>query len=171
MTHSADTLKANAEKALRLMWEHIGDRGHDELWFDPESADWSFVLPTTWARLTAQMYVNQSGLEYQLDAFAWARAEGRFSDPEVLAQRCHALRRALSGIVTANGRQDDMITDLRELHSLSGLPEGWIFNALRGVLLTSVFPDDECVVGEEHGGRAFRVPRNFGTPNFGIFDD
>lgn len=89
------------------------------------------------------------------------RLRGGLEDPEV---RCRAVNlvQALKRLIDGRDQIHDSFADERELAPSTGLPAGWIHNALKSGLLQELFPGDKMNVSYDYRSRCFRVPPTFG---------
>ena len=170
MTLSVNALRENLERAEQAIWALVGELGIDAAVVRPLTGSLDFVLATTLTRLLDDgtlLRVSDDD-EFLLSPAGWLRLEERYVDPAILDQRCLAMRRVLSNIVTDNGRVWDRPITPGQVARNAGLPEGWVSNALISQLLAKRYPDAECEirVSTSDDGTDFRVKNNFGHPKF-----
>jgi hypothetical protein len=123
---------------------------------------------TTWTELAGQAALEPRHVggrpQYALTPGGWLRAlreSGRLQDPALRA-RAVTLVQALKAVVKGRTSHLGLLVDERALETTTGLPSGWIYNALSSGLLNEVFPDKDMTVDAAPSHRGFRVPNTFG---------
>ena len=146
MTVSSERREADIEKCLLRMADSIGDGYYFEQLFAVK--DFDDILPTTWRELEEHGFVQGKHAfgnpQYQLTAHGWIEAlrlRAGLDDPE-LRRRAIVLVQALKTIVDGRDQIHDSLADERQLAPSSGLPAGWIHNAMKAGLLQELFPRD-----------------------------
>jgi hypothetical protein len=169
MTESAEDRRENYYLALRLMLERVpSDRRYYEADIDADMQPFSAILPTTWRELERRGCVTGWGFNrYDLTAEGWLeglRATGQLGGQDI-KQKAGKLAAALKSRV--EGRKQDEWVRLQELASETGLPEGWIFNAIDSRLLMELFGiHDASWDPNDRMKNSILVPLDFGLPCF-----
>lgn len=124
---------------------------------------------TTWVAL-AQTFAlepkhSSGGPQYALTPRGWLMAQrfsGQLESAETRA-RAVTLARAIKALIKGRDSHIGALLDERTLSGNTGLPVGWIYNALSSQLLNDVFPHQDMTVTYEPRHRAFRAPPTFGA--------
>jgi len=165
MTISAAVRGEDAQRALLLLLERVGDRGIDEEDANIEDPPFNELLKTTWATLERRGYVKDIGQygpkHYQLTEEGWLKALALSDQPETpeFTRRVQVLLQALKRAV--DERSGDGLLDVREIASNTGLPLGWVWNGARAQLLDFLYPGRGYAL-EMLDGVTVRVPADFG---------
>src|SRR6059036_44592 len=139
MTFSDRNQKENLDLSFSLMMAELGDGAVSKTFFDPSREPFAAVYPTTWKELGDQGWVGELQLCgrkcYRLKGAGWIEGLWRTgqSKGELLSQRMGRFAAVLKGHV--KGREHDVVILLDALVRESGLPEGWVFNAVESNLL------------------------------------
>ena len=155
----------NCKLALSLMLEHLGDSFIGVTHFAIASPVFNKILPTTWRELQDRGLIkDESTLTsrgYALTGAAWRVALESNWDQST-QENLSRLAASLKQIV--KGRQSDAFANPGEIASISGLPEGWVSNAVESRLLDYRF--NMKGVKWYQGARSLIViPLNFGLPS------
>jgi len=129
-----------------MMAGEIGD-DYCFAWVFPVK-DHSDVLPTTWRELEDEGFVRHQHTfgnpQFQLTEYGWQEAlslSDRIADPDVIA-RAVRLVQALKGLVDGRNQIYDAHADEWDISAQTGLPAGWVHNAIKSGLLQRMFPKD-----------------------------
>jgi len=170
MTKSIDDLRENLAMALRLIMECLPDGDpYYAADIDADVARFSEVYPTTWRELERRGCVKlwaSPGNRYDLTPDGWIeglRATGEFYGEET-KEKAARLAAALKARI--KGRRQDGWVHLTELPRETGLPEGWIFNAIDSHLVFHLFGCRDARWEHEEGKNLIHVPLDFGLPCF-----
>jgi hypothetical protein len=166
LTVSLDRRNEYIKKALLMMAGEIGD-DYCYGWVFPVK-DHSDILPTTWRELEDQGLVRPmhtfGNPQFQLTEHGWREAvvvSGQVADAAMIA-RAVRLVQALKALVDGRNQIHDSRADERDMSVQTGLPAGWIHNAIKSGLLQQMFPKDMMNAYFDAPGRCFRVPPTFG---------
>jgi hypothetical protein len=173
MTIPADRQRAERRIVLIGMLNQVGE---DEVrhWKFKPGEDFADVKPSTWRELADDGLIDiaeqgfQGHILYRMNPYGWLKAldlAGQL-ETEALRARGQQLMALLKGKADeAEGPQDDVLFDCDEdVPPESGLPPGWVSNAITSGLLTRLFPSHRINVRgvAEHPDKLFVVPPNFG---------
>lgn len=149
MSISDGQRREDKKRTLRLMVETLGDKWFRGKYFQPSDPGFTTVLQTTWRELLDDGLLDDSASafnspHFRLTARGWLRGLTYTDaiDSRDLRDRCTRLVRALKSIVKGRNSHYDEFVSVAELAVGTGLPEGWIFNAIEAGLLDVIFPDD-----------------------------
>jgi len=165
----SDTVRISDKKAaLATMLQHVGDHDVRTVSFSSADEEVKDVLPTTWRELLDDHLIDDKysamGLaRFRLTPAGWLRAlasDPSIIDSDALRDRCRQLARALKAVVKGRDEHYDLFVHIQEIASATGIPEGWIYNAIRSRLLSVVFPRDRWDVQEDKG--MLRISPTFG---------
>jgi hypothetical protein len=159
------------------MLERLGDHpvwAHEA---EPSEEGFTETLQTTWRELLDDGLIDDEASvlrhpRFRLTTYGWIRAltlSGAIDLPE-MRERCTRLARSLKAIVKGRESHYDEFVSIDEIASDSGLPAGWVFNAIKGRLLGVVFPDDRWDAQiDPKSSRYVRVSPTFGLNH--LFDN
>lgn len=165
MTISATDRTRDFLETLDTMVGMVGDRAVIHVVFTPGQPPVENTLRTTWDELQRRGLVQDESslvqVRYSLTPVGWVNGL-LMREPDDLEERCGRLAGALKTVV--KGRERDEYTVLKEIAAASGLPEGWVWNAVQGNLLDERFPGNGFQLRGFEDGIAchLRVPRTFG---------
>lgn len=168
MSFSKKDREENKNAALRKMLAAVGDQRYFQVRLDPQNPEFSDVYQTTWADLKDQglieRYSANRGMGYSLSGAGWIEAlstAGEF-DKKAFQERVGKLAATLKGYV--KGREKDEDKQFSEVVGDSGLPPGWVFNAIDSNLLELRHGRKgvRWLTGPGGRGRFIRIPLNFG---------
>jgi hypothetical protein len=141
---------------------------------EPESDGFRQVLQTTWRELLDDGLIDDTFSaighpRFRLTPAGWLRAMLLSDTVDTLEcrDRCTRLARALKEVVKGRDSHFDEFTSDREIAAVTGLPIGWVFNAVDSRLLGVVFPKDRWDASID--GRTIRVSPTFGLNH--LFDE
>jgi len=146
-----DDLRRDQKRLVLLqMLDCVGDLDVVECAVEPTDAGFVDVLATTWRELLDDGLIDDKmstmgHSAFRLTPAGWIRALAygdRFDDPK-LRDRCIRLARSLKAVVKGRPSHFDELADLSSISAETRIPDGWICNALRGRLLSVVFPKDK----------------------------
>lgn len=166
MTYSVEYQRANQLELLTRFLDAAGDGDAVRIVFEPKDPQFTDTIPTSWVHLADQGYLNPvhtfGNPAYQFTAFGWLRAmelSGRLTS-RLTAERAQLLIKAIKARVEREGHVPVLI-DSRDVAAETGLPEGWVHNALTSDLLHELYPDRGYSVASD-GVNMFRAPATFG---------
>jgi hypothetical protein len=149
MSHSDEARRSDKRRTLIAMLREIGDHRVTHVHFtgtDPEVKD---TFQTTWRELLDDGLIDDSNsvmgqARYRITAAGWLRALMWSGDVDgsAVRERCTRLAQALKRVVKGRKSHYDEFADVGTIAAESGLPDGWIVNAIKARLLGVVFPDD-----------------------------
>lgn len=165
----SDTVRiSNKKTTLAVMLQHVGDHDVRMVTFSGADEEVKDVLATTWRELLDDNLIDDKHsvmgqARFRLTPAGWLRALA--SDPSIIdsdafRDRCRQLVRALKAVVKGRDGHYDEFVHIRKIASATGIPEGWINNAIRSRLLGVVFPRDRWDVQEDKG--MLRISPTFG---------
>jgi hypothetical protein len=157
-----ERLKQMRQLLVRLV-EEAGDRYFMEVLVEPHEDRFAGFATTTWTQLADRGFLKEEAGAYELTERGWLKGmevSGALSLPET-RDRAVALVRALKARVAARQNHYDEIVDDREVAPETGLPPGWIYNALRSNLLNVLFPHSDLTIRVD-GHDGFLIPPSFG---------
>lgn len=168
MSVSDSTRISDKRLALAIMLHHVGDHDVSTVSFSAADEEVKSVLPTTWRELLDDHLIDDKhsaiGMaRFRLTPAGWLRAlasDASIIDSDVFRDRCRQLVKALKAVVKGRDQHYDQFASIQEIASLTGIPEGWINNAIRSRLLGVVFPRDRWDVQEDKG--MLRISPTFG---------
>lgn len=153
MTISYDDQIANRRMLMSRLVTTIGDDDVYAHTFNPDSVAFRDILATSWAHMRINRYPTTAKGPNErccrLTEIGWSRSieeTGGLEDPE-LTRRCGVLAATFKGYVEANQYADDQNVELEQVAMDSGLPRGWLVNAITGQLLTLKF-NTLCATGK-----------------------
>lgn len=170
MTISREDQIANRRTLMVRLVDAIGDDSVYQHPFNPDDPKFGDILATSWGHLRINNYVARAQGPNdrccRLTEIGWSRSieeTDRLEDPE-LTRRCGRLAAVFKGYVEAAQYKDDQNVRFQQLVEDSGLPLGWLLNAISGQLLTLKFkhPVRYWVVPWVVPGSLLRVPAVFG---------
>lgn len=168
MTVSISQRRNEMAQILTRFAERLRDNYHFAEMIGPQDEGFTEFNTTSWRELQDEGYLKPQhtfgSAQYSLTAGGWLKAlklSGELESPNVRS-RGIALARALKTLVKGRDVHFDQIADERELAPQTGLPGGWIYNALSCNLLNDLFPNDNMTVRYDYRGKCFRVPPTFG---------
>lgn len=169
--------REDKRRALCLIRERLRDQYVWEYRVEPTDPGFTDVLQTTWRELLDDGLIDDERSSFnrpifRLTSYGWLRAlalGGEIDSPET-RRRCTQLARALKAVVKGRASHYDEFVSIETLATNAGLPEGWIFNAIKSKLLGVVFPDDRWDAQIDHGSHDLvRVSPTFGLNH--LFDE
>jgi hypothetical protein len=167
MTLSKIKLSENADLALRLMMEELGDEAIDHL-FQTDTPRFANIYSTTWQLLEDQRLVKRTHYiwkEYKLTGPGWLKGleiRGARDEPE-MQQRVGKVMAELKKRVDA--RQEEANEYLGSIATGAGMPENLLFNIIESNYIEIVFRR-KGVQWDPSSGHGFAVviPVDFGRP-------
>lgn len=171
MTISVQQRQENLDLALRKMMESVGEKWFGGVLFDVLDPEFKDIMPTTWASLERQWWVNETcstmggHIRYRLTGTGWIeglRLTGALHSVDLRDRIIH-LRARLKDQV--KGRSGDADVFLPEFCTANGIPKEWLWNVVESKLLEHFFANDIVDIGWwSHNTRLqiLRVPVDFG---------
>jgi hypothetical protein len=144
--------------------------GFGNVVFRPASLEYQDWLNTTWLELQDAALIDDepssfAETKYQLTPRGWLvglRMSGALASPAIV-DRAGRLAGALKSHVKGRGESHDGLATFIEIVQTTGLPEGWVFNALTAGLLEEMFPSKVMRVRIENGvSPSIWIPQTFG---------
>ncbi len=175
MTIADSDRRTDAEKLLGALLEALGEDAIDTRLFDPNSPEFDSFLRTSWSELETSEFVASASVPpsffYRLTPSGWVEALLRrgFLDDEGVKSRLAGLAATLKGKV--KGRTASAVVDLDSLARESGIPAGWIFNAVDSRLINRAHRRRDASWFEGARGRLVVVPADFGMTEIDLFGD
>jgi hypothetical protein len=164
MTFSQENQKDNVSLAFREMMAELGDGSVALILFDPNREPFRVIYQTTWKELIDQGWLEEHEVElqtrYRLKGAGWIEGlwrVGAYKD-QTLEQKMSGLAATLKEYV--KGRERDVVVLFHKLVERTGLPEGWVFNAIESSLLSKLWNMRDA--SWEERGTLVRIPLNFG---------
>jgi hypothetical protein len=149
MSVSDDRRREEKRRALCSILERLGDRCVLEYSVEPTDLEYVDVLQTTWRELLDDGLIDDQlstmgRSVFRLTCYGWLRALTLSNeiDSAETRVRCTKLARALKAVVKGRSSYHDEFVSIETLARNTGLPDGWIFNAIKSRLLGMVFPND-----------------------------
>jgi hypothetical protein len=155
--------------ALRVMAAEAGDEPLWAVyWRVSDTPTMAALLPTTLPELEEEGYVRSEPMmggvdNWYLTEEGWIRGlelNGSLKDP-AFRQRVYDLVTYLKGTVS-RGDADDALLDAREIQAETGIPDGWVLNAVKSDLLSRLVPDKKMNAWHDARNHLIRVPPTFG---------
>jgi hypothetical protein len=175
MTMGDSDRRTDAEKLLGALLEALGDDAIDVRLFDPASPQFEGFLNTSWGELETSEFVVSTPVPpdffYRLTPSGWIEALVRhgFLNDEGIRGRLADFAAALKAKV--KGRTASAVVDLDSLASETGIPAGWIFNAVDSRLINRIHRRRDASWLEGARGRLVVVPADFGMTEIDLFGD
>jgi hypothetical protein len=168
MTLSREERDANVKLALQLMLDKMGDEWANAVYFDRHDSVFENILDTTWKELKDSHYVDDAiGFQrsYRLTSFGWVAAlkcSGLLGSRE-LSECVGRLAAALKRFV--EGRHQGKYVSVEEVAVMSGLPEGFVANAIDSSLIEVVLTRQGASWVYRNRGLLINVPITVGFNN------
>jgi hypothetical protein len=148
MSISEAERREDKRRTLGLMLGQLGDLAVYQLGVEPTDPGFTDVLPTTWRELLDDVLIDDDRTTfnrpvYRLTRHGWLEAlslSGKLKS-DATRERCTRLVQALKDIVKGRNSAFDEYVAIEAVASNTGLPWGWIFNAINSRLLNAVFPN------------------------------
>lgn len=178
MTISQQTRLNAMGRALEYMLEQIGDEPTSTFHIGVTDAPVADLPNTTWVELAEAGLVQRRRViggpcaQYEFTPHGWLAAHdvtGALQSDKV-RQRGQILAAALKGYVKGRAQHDKAMVDLRTLAGETGIPDGWLLNALKSGLLQKLIPDKKMNAFWETTSRSVRIPSTFGQPHLSVDD-
>lgn len=174
MSVSDSDRRHDKERVLCEMLAAVGDKYLFEVAVSPKDVNFASTLQTTWRELMDDgliddKYSAMGNPRFRLTPSGWLRAMclTKTVDTEQCRDRCAELARALKAVVKGRDSHHDGLTSENAIASATGLPAGWVFNAIKSRLLGVVFPKDRWDATVDR--RTIRVSPTFGLNH--LFDE
>jgi hypothetical protein len=176
MSVSDEERRDQKRTVLLQMLDDVGEHDVRQMHVTAGEPDYAEILPTTWRELLDDRLVDDelsvmAAARFRLTTHGWIRAlmVSKKVDEPAFRDRCTRLARAMKAVVKGRESHYDGFAHVRELAVASGLPEGWICNAIRGRLLQRVFPKDRW--DAEYDQQMIRISPTFGLNHLGTEDE
>jgi hypothetical protein len=172
MTISAEVRLQNALALLALLYQTMEDAPIDLTTFDSRDGCFTSIQETSWDELVSEgLLSKRRDSLYFFTAKGWSEAVIRAGDVDSpdFQHRLGQLSKALKDKI--KGRQDTAFISLDEVANDSGLPSGWVFNAIDSHLLCRIYGKKDAIWFEGTRGRVIEVPRDFGLVEIDLFAD
>lgn len=168
MTISQQTRLDAMGRALEYMLEQIGDEPTTTFHIGVTDAPVADLPNTTWIELSEALMVKRRKIiggpcaQYEFTEHGWMVAHKVTGaiDTNRVRQRGQTLVAALKGY--AKGRGQEGFVELRTLSGETGIPDGWILNAVKSGLLQEMFPTKKMNARWDPRSRWVRIPETFG---------
>jgi hypothetical protein len=177
MSISNNERREDKRRTLCLMLERLGDLPIYAYGVEPSDSGFTDVFQTTWRELLDDGLIDDKRSTMQHPVFrltnhGWVRAltlSGAVDSVE-LRERCTKLARALKAVVKGRKSHYDEFVGVEDVATDAGLPDGWVYNAIKSRLLGVVFPDDRWDAEiDPKSARDIRVSPTFGLNH--LFED
>src|SRR5271157_612163 len=175
MTVADSDRRTDAEKLLTLLLEQLGDNAIDIQLFNSNDSAFAAFLNTSWSELEASEFIVSTPVPpsfyYRMTAVGWIEALVRrgFLDDESVNKRVGLLAAALKRRV--KGRATSAAVSLDIVAQETGIPSGWVFNAIDSRLLNRISLRRDAFWLEGARGRLIAIPQDFGVAEIDLFDD
>jgi hypothetical protein len=164
MSLSNEERKDQIRRLLIQLVDAVGDDKYFlEVMVEPSEDAYAHFVTTTWTQLAAKGYLHDEGGAYELTPRGWLKGmelSGRLASAPI-RDRATALAKALKASVKGRENHYDELVDDHAIAAETGIPIGWIENALYSNLLNAVFPHSDLTVRND-GRCTFYVPPSFG---------
>ena len=163
MSHSEETRIKNAELALKLLVEDLGEERIYGAWFPADEPPLDVIFRSTWEYLQRQGYVRRCpGLkdEYVLTPSGWLKGlelTGALRSEETL-QKVQQLMAGLAEYVKDRKEGFDLIETIA---GKVGLAKGFVHNIIASCYIEQVLARQGAELDSEQG-HAIRIPSDFG---------
>lgn len=176
MSLSDEERRDQKRTVLLRMLDDLGEHDLRHMHVAAGEPDYAEIVPTTWRELLDDRLVDDEmsvmgAARFRLSTHGWIRAlmVSKKVDEPAFRDRCARLARAMKAVVKGRDSHYDGFAHVRELAVASGLPEGWICNAIRGRLLQRVFPKDRW--DAQYDKQMIRISPTFGLNHLETEDE
>jgi hypothetical protein len=164
--------RADALALLNHLFTILGDRAIDCTLFDCSDPTYAAVQNTSWNELCSEgLLIKKTDSLYVLTAKGWSEALIRAGIISTAAfnQRIGQLAKSLKDQV--KGRHHSAIIPFDAVVQVSGLPSGWVFNAIESHIISQVHGKQDASWIDGSPGRLVDIPRDFGLTEIDLFAD
>jgi hypothetical protein len=172
MSLSTETRLEDALALLNLLYVKLGDFPIDCIASNCADEAYASIQNTSWDELVSEGLLTKRGKSfYFFTAKGWSEALFRYGNPidPDFQQRLGKLSKVLKDRLT--GRGDSVLVPFDEVTTDSGLPPGWVFNAIDAHLICRIYGRNDAGWLEGARGRLIEIPRDFGLVKIDLFAD
>jgi len=139
MSLSKEEREANLKLALGLLLDALGDLYTSEMYFSESEEEFEDIYATTWTDLKRRRWIRDVSVmeeeRYRLTEYGWREGIILLEKHKDIAfrEKLGKLCAAMKGFV--KGRRDNVIADVEDISSKSGLPSGFVQNVIDSHIL------------------------------------
>lgn len=163
--------RTDALALLAQLFMILGDRAIDCALFDCSDPAYAAVQNTSWNELCSEgLLIKKTDSLYVFTAKGWSEALIRAEiTTTAFNQRIGRLAQSLKDQI--KGRHHSAIVPFDDVVQASGLPPGWVFNAIDSHLISQIHGKQDASWMDGSRGRLVDIPRDFGLVEIDLFAD
>jgi hypothetical protein len=172
MSLSQEIRRADALALLNQLFTILGDGAIDCTLFDGSDSVYSQVQNTSWNELCSEgLLTRKTDSLYVLTPKGWSEAliRAEITSTAAFNQRIGQLSKSLKDQI--KGRHGSVIVPFDAVVQVSGLPSGWVFNAIDSHLISQIHGKQDASWLDGSRGRLVDIPRDFGLIEIDLFAD